>query len=67
MFLSSFCLRFSQVKESVISLRRRAAAPPRSGRRVPHASRGHGGVAPLGAAEAGGGAHRRGDAPAFPE
>lgn len=67
-----FHVGFSQVQESAVDLRGRAAAPPGPGRGVPpgdggHARRRRGGLAPLGAEEPGGGAQQGGDTPAFQE
>lgn len=65
-----FDVGFSQVQESPVDLRGRAAAPPGPGRGVPPGDGGHarcrrGGLAALGAEGPGGGAQQGGDAPAF--
>lgn len=70
--LMFFDVGLSQVQESPVDLRGRAAAPPGPGRGVPpgdggHARRRGGSLAALAAEEPGGGAQQGGDAPAFQE
>lgn len=67
-----FSLLLSEVEESVIHYRRRAATAPWPGRRISrpvggHAGCCHGSVASLRAAEAGDGARQGGNTPTFQE